>query len=267
VQGAKKMGLILGNLGRALALFVPTLFCLYGTHLYALNIFRFIAIYKLAASDRLTGIWYGFVLIAAGTVAYLIVLGLWWLLLSVAWRRHPDWISPKSWSNVFVNLAIATFSLFAAFLCEPSLWISGNIFSTDNQAYVAQVLESTFPKVVSIWLVMVNIIYLFKAKFEESGQTKLVTTNDIRKKYPSRKSQERLRQDRQSQTSTRQTQQLERQQTGESLEREKELLALIRDRKTCERLLKGLRRQYPNATRLWIIEKAIADIHRDRRAY
>ncbi|MCE2671997.1 MAG: hypothetical protein LW635_15180 [Microcystis sp. 53598_E5] len=60
-------------------------------------------------------------------------------------------------------------------------------------------------------------------------------------------------------------QQVERQQAGESLEREKELLSLIRDRKTCERLLKGLRRQYPNESRLWIVEKAIADIERDRR--
>jgi hypothetical protein len=58
---------------------------------------------------------------------------------------------------------------------------------------------------------------------------------------------------------------VERQQAGESLEREKELLSLIRDRKTCERLLKGLRRQYPNESRLWIVEKAIADIERDRR--
>ena len=60
-------------------------------------------------------------------------------------------------------------------------------------------------------------------------------------------------------------QQVEHKQTRESIEREKELLSLIRDRKTCERLLKGLRRQYPDETRLWIVEKAISDIERDRR--
>lgn len=64
---------------------------------------------------------------------------------------------------------------------------------------------------------------------------------------------------------SKQIQRVDQQQMGESLEREKELLSLIRDRKTCERLLKGLRRQYPNESRLWIVEKAISDIERDRR--
>ncbi len=60
-------------------------------------------------------------------------------------------------------------------------------------------------------------------------------------------------------------QQVDRQQSSESLEKEKELLSLIRDRKTCERLLKGLRSQYPDESRLWIVEKAISDVERDRR--
>jgi hypothetical protein len=88
---------------------------------------------------------------------------------------------------------------------------------------------------------------------------------DIRKKYPKRKSQEQLRRESEKRLEQERFKELERQQLRESMTKEMDLLALVRDRNTCERLLRGLRRKYPNETRLWIIEKAISDIERDRR--
>ncbi|TYQ29435.1 hypothetical protein PseudUWO311_00625 [Pseudanabaena sp. UWO311] len=48
-------------------------------------------------------------------------------------------------------------------------------------------------------------------------------------------------------------------------EKEQYLLSLIRDQATCDRILEGLRRNYPNRSRLWLIEKAIEDVLRDRQ--
>ncbi len=84
---------IIANFGRSLALFVPTFFCLYATDLWALNLFVFISTYPVSPSDRLSGIWYGFMYLAGGAVLYLFVVGLWWLLIKTLWRNSPDWIS------------------------------------------------------------------------------------------------------------------------------------------------------------------------------
>jgi excinuclease UvrABC nuclease subunit len=98
------------------------------------------------------------------------------------------------------------------------------------------------------------------------GKTNHPTIEDIQKKYPKRKSQEQLRRESENRLQQERFKELERQQLGESLVKERDLLALVRDHNTCERLLRGLRRKYPNETRLWLIEKAISDIERDRRA-
>jgi hypothetical protein len=102
--------------------------------------------------------------------------------------------------------------------------------------------------------------------YGNSGRAKHPTIEDIQKKYPKRKSLEQQRQDAQNLEKQRRLELADRQQLGDSLQKENELLTLVRDHKTCERLLRGLRRQYPNETRLWIVEKAISDIERDRRA-
>ena len=120
------------------------------------------------------------------------------------------------------------------------------------------------------------LIYLFLA-LRENAKSKQLTTQQVIQKYKNLAESRKPRSSRRSRdvhqkaipvdrdSAAKQVQQVDKHQLAESLGRERELLSLIRDRKTCERLLKGLRRQYPDETRLWIVEKAISDVERDRR--
>lgn len=112
--------------------------------------------------------------------------------------------------------------------------------------------------IIGLWLIL---------RDKATTKAKTVTLKDIRKKYPKRKSQEQMRREAEELESQMRFEQLERQQLGEAIQREQDLIGLVRDRKTADRLLQSLKRQYPKKGRLWIAEKAISDIHRDRRAY
>ena len=155
------MGRIAGNLGKSIALFVPTWLCLYSLNLYALNYFALPSTYQTS-----TAILYGIYCIGGGLIAYLLFVGLWWVLLSIFWQNYPDWISPKNWKNVFVNWAIATSCLYLAFLFEPALWKSGNVLIngaiSNSQEYLIQMIASRFLGVVTPWFFAVNIAYLLK---------------------------------------------------------------------------------------------------------
>jgi hypothetical protein len=112
-------------------------------------------------------------------------------------------------------------------------------------------------------LMIVALYFLTKPK----PQSKIPTIEDIRRKYPKRKSQEQLRREAQQFEDNQRREQIDREQLGEALAREQELFSLVRDIKTRDRLINGLRRKYPQRSRLWLAEKAIADVQRDRRTY
>lgn len=231
---------VIGNFGRSICLFVPTLFCLYATNLYALNIFRFVYIYRMDLSDKLTGIRYGVVSLLSGLLAYFVFFSVWWGLLNI-WKNHPEWLSPKGWADIFISWLIATSSLYIAFFFEPSLWIYANVFMSSTGEYSNHVIETTFFRVLITWLFAVNIGYLLKDTLSEQRENLPQTENNSPP----------IRQNRKAEISS----------------KEQELIGLVRDRKTANRLIEGLKRQYPDRSRLWLIERAISDIHRDRRAY
>jgi hypothetical protein len=112
-------------------------------------------------------------------------------------------------------------------------------------------------------LLLVVLYFLTKSKTKPN----IPTIEDIGRKYPKRKSQEQLRREAQQLEDNLRRAQIDREQLGEALAKEQELLILVRDLKTRDRLLNGLRRQNPHKSRLWIVEKAIADVERDRRVY
>ena len=72
---------IIANFGRSLALFEPTFFCLYATDLWALNLFVFISTYPVSPSDRLSGIWYGFMYLAGGAVLCCLIPFCCWVMV------------------------------------------------------------------------------------------------------------------------------------------------------------------------------------------
>lgn len=287
---------IIANFGRSLALFVPTFFCLYATDLWALNLFVFISTYPVSPSDRLSGIWYGFMYLAGGAVLYLFVVGLWWLLIKTLWRNSPDWIAPKSWKSIFINLAITTVCLFIAFLCEPALWRGGNAF-INGLGYLTQMIVMTLPKVASIWFLLVNIIYFLTSRASKfQNQTnKSVLRDRIPKKYVSRKSQETVDRNVVTEYPSAQEALRDRQEDHErkvaamraakassfpkvqhpskpvakseiSISKLRKLIKMVHGREdVARRLIEGNLKLFPDKSPDWACDKAISDLERDRR--
>ncbi len=241
------MNRIISNFLRSIALFIPTVICLYSTNLYALNIFRYISIYSLDLEQKITAIKYGVTSIAGGAFFYFMFLAVWWAFLKAVWQAHPRWASPKSWLDVLINALISTISLYIAFFCIPNLWIYGNVLMPESLAYTNYIIEKTFSIFILIWLIAVNVAYNFKDSIAESSARSVEFRDSNRDDSPSYHESSNRKQG--------------------IAELQQELIALVRDRKTADRLLQGLKRQYPDRSKLWLLEKAISDIHRDRRAY
>lgn len=242
------MAKILGNLGKSIALFIPTWLTLFSPNLYALNYFALPSTYETK-----TAILYGIYCIAGGIIAYFLLIGLWWALLSIFWRNHPDWISPKSWRNIFVNWAIATGCLFLAFLFEPSLWRSGNVivngFISNSQEYLIQMITSKFWFVFIPWLFTVNIAYLLKEMIAERDKVFGGSRESKPKRSPSN---QKLKRNTRS--------------DGRPSRAELRLSAyLFYDEKQAGRLVDGVQARYPDMPREWCSDKALSDLERDRR--
>ena len=242
------MNRIMSNFLRSIALFIPTALCLYSTNLYALNVFRFVTIYSLQLDQKITGIKYGVTSIVTGAVCYFIFLAVWWALLKAVWKNHPRWTSPKSWLDIFINGLISTICLYIAFFCIPNLWIYGNVFMPESLAYTNYIIEKTFSGFIAIWFIAVNLAYAFKDAITQSSARSVEFRNSNQDDDSSSHPPSNDRR-------------------ADIAELQQQLIALVRDRKTADRLLQGLKRQYPDRSKLWLLEKAISDIHRDRRAY
>ena len=260
------VGKILGNLGKSIALFIPTWLALFSPNLYALNYFALPSTYETN-----TAIFYGIYCIGGGIIAYFILMGLWWVLLSIFWRNYPDWISPKSWKNIFINWAIATGCLFFAFLLEPSLWRSGNVLIngaiSNNQDYLIRMITSRFQTVFIPWFLTVNIAFFLKQYWSFLPSTSRGFTNNYSEMIAER--DKVFGGSRKSKPRKSPYKQKTKQNTGSDDRPSRAELRLstylFYDEKQARRLVDGVQARYPDMPRDWCAEKALSDLERDRR--
>lgn len=236
------MGKIASSLGRAIALFIPTWLFLYSNNLYALNYFALPSTYEAKSA-----IIYGIYCIGKGLVGYILLVGVWWGFLNVFWRNHPDWISPKSWKNIFINWAIASACLFLAFLLEPSLWKSGNVLIngaiSNSEDYFMHMTTSKFSSVFIGWFYLASIVYLIKPYLMPLPSTAQNINN-----YDSGASESIVSDDRPSRAELRLS------------------AYLFYDEEQARRLVDGVQARYPDMPRKWCAEKALSDLERDRQS-